>query len=502
MEETSKKANLKKNFIYNLLSQVLTLIVPLVTSPYLARILLEEGNGRYSYTFSIITYFILFSNLGFTVYGQREISRERDNIAKQKQVFIEIALLRGIFTIISLFALLSILFFVGFGEKYNNLILVETTNLFAVFIDFNYFYQGREDFKSLAIKNIIIRIIGITTVFLFVKTSNDVWIYALCIGLNALFCNALLIPKIIKVYKNVKIEKISIWKHLKPSFLIFLPTLAVTIYSVFDKSMIGFLAKNSDYENGCYEQAYKINSIALSFVTAISPIFVPRNAIDYKNGDYDEVRNHMYSASNYIWLIGTPLLVGMITLSSNLSSWFLGDGYVEVPLLLSIMACRFIFSGFGTLFGDTYFIPIGKEKYPTYATFISAAVNIVLNLILIPHLGAIGAAISTAVCEFLVTFILAILIVKDKTISLKKILLSSIKYIFSALLMGIVVYFVNTKFQYSIMSFALCTLIGAIVYFVFLFLLKSSFVIDNFNKVITKINNKINIIFDKMDNER
>lgn len=502
MEEIGKKINLKKNFIYNLISQIFSMIVPLITAPYLARVLLEEGNGRYSFTYSIITYFILFSSLGFNIYGQREISKNRDNITAQKRIFLEISIIRCIFTLISLTALFAFLFFVGFGEKYNTLILIESINVFAVIFDFNFFYQGREDFKSLAIRNILTRIIGLITVFLFVKTSDDVWIYALCIGLNTLICNLALIPKIVNSYKGIEIGQMHLMYHLRPAFLIFLPTLAVTIYSVFDKSMIGWLASNADYENGCYEQAYKINSIALTLVTVISPIFIPRNAVDYKNQNYDGLREHMYVLSNYVWMIGTPLIVGMITLSSNLSSWFLGSGYEEVPLLLNIMSCRFLVSGFGTVFGDTFFIPIGKEKYPTIATFAAAGLNVGLNFILIPRFGALGAAITTAVSELVVTSILVGLVVHNKIVSVKKIFFMSFKYIISALIMFVPIYFINSKMSYSVVSFLICVLVGFCVYYAALILLKTNFVVRITKMVCNKISEKFNKVFDKVDEGR
>lgn len=474
----NKNNSLKQNFFYNLISQVLTLIVPIITTPYLARILQEKGNGQYSYTFSIITYFILFANLGFSVYGQRELSKYRDDLTLQKTSFFEIFFLRLIFTVISLAILFLLSFFIGFGSNYDLLIRIESLNVIAVIFDFTFFYQGNEDFKSIAFKNILVKTITIICVFLFVKEQSDVWAYALIIGLNTLFTNIIMIPRIIRFYHKIPICHLSIIRHLKPAILIFLPTLAVTIYSVFDKTMIGLLALNPDYENGCYEQAYKINSLILTLVVVISPIYIPRNAYDYSTGNFDALKNHMYFAANYVWFISVPLVVGMVLLSSNLCSWFLGEGYNEVPLLLKIMSLRFIVSGFGTLFGDMYFIPIGKEKYPTVATFFAAGLNVVLNYFLIQKMGATGAAITTAVSEFAVTMILAFLIFKEHRLSIKKILFISWKYFFAAIVMAVPVYFLNKYMPFSALSFFIAVFVGGISYITFLLLIHDQFVLS------------------------
>ena len=159
-------------------------------------------------------------------------------------------------------------------------------------------------------------------------------------------------PYIFNKTQRISIHDLHIWHHFVPALLIFLPTLAVTIYSVLDKTMIGVLSKNPDYDNGCYEKAYQLNSVILLLVTVISPVMIPRNAHDYAVGDMKSLEQHLDFSINYTWLIGTPLIVGVSVLCYSLSSWFLGPGYDEVPLLLQIMSVRFVFSGISVAFGD------------------------------------------------------------------------------------------------------------------------------------------------------
>ncbi|MCD7728664.1 MAG: polysaccharide biosynthesis C-terminal domain-containing protein [Clostridia bacterium] len=493
------KSSLSANFIYNFISQVLTLIVPLITTPYIARILHEEGNGQYSYAASIITYFILIANLGFTTYGQREMAKCGDDAEKKRQTFWSIVVARSFSTIISLGALFAILYTVGFGESYNTIILVLSIQVVAVIFDLQFYYQGIENFKSLAIRSIIMKVAGLIAIFVFVKSEDDVWVYALCLSVITICSNFIMWPSALKDLGFFKKGDLSFKTHYKGTLLIFLPALAVTIYSVCDKTMIGLLSSNPDYDNGCYEQAYKINSVALLLVTIIDQVFVSRNANELGNGNIEGLKNNIYFACNYVWLVGCALIAGFAVLSGNLSSWFLGDGYTEVPLLMQIMSVRFICSGLGNIFGNELFIVIGKEKYTFIATIIAAVINFPLNAVLIIPFGAVGAAIATAVAEFLVTLVYIIILIKRKDVSVKKIIFMSWKYILSAVVMFVVIYFIQSAMNYSIGSFILITVIGCVVYGAMLLVLRDKFFISLIKFAFDKVKSIIKRIKTKKD---
>lgn len=489
-EKVVKKRSIKSNFIFNFISQILTLMIPLVTAPYIARVLQEEGNGRYSYSLSIVMYFIIFASLGFDMYGQRQIAQYQDDKEDKSKIFWEIVILRGIFTVISLVVLYSIIFTIGFGEKYTTLILILSIQVIAIPFDIQFLFRGEEDFKTIAIRSIILKILGLICVFVFVKSENDTWIYCLCLSLSVVISNIVMWFDIFRRIKIIKITQLSLTRHLIPSLLIFLPTLAITVYSVFDKTMIGLLASNPDYENGCYEQAYKLNSVALVPVTVISSVMTSRNAYDFKIGNIGEVKRHIYYSCNYVWLIGLPLIVGFAVLSKNLSSWFLGEGYDEVPTLLVIMSVRFIFSGLGVVFGDQFFLAIGKEKYITIATSIVAVLNVVLNYFLIPPYGATGAAIATAISEITVTTILVIFVIKGKYASIFRVLLLSWKYVIASAIMFVPIYFMQKFMGYSVLSFLLITLVGILVYFITLLCLRDKFLINNIKNIFSLLKSK------------
>lgn len=486
-EESVKKHGLKANFIFNFISQILTLCIPLITTPYLARVLLETGNGQYSYSLSIITYFILFANLGFDIYGQRQIAAYQNDKEQKSRIFWELFFLKCITTAVSLVVFCCIAFTVGFGKSYQKLILILAIQIVVVPFDIQFLYRGDEDFASIAVRTIVMKLIALVCIFLFVKNSSHTWIYALIMSMSVVASNAVIWLTVCKRIQLVKIKSLHLKRHIKPTLLIFLPTLAVTVYSVFDKTMIGLLAKNPDYENGCYEQAYKLNSVALLATTIISSVMVSRNAYDYAGGNIESVRHHLYQASSYVWMMGLPLIVGFTVLSENLSSWFLGSGYQEVPLLLKIMSVRFIVSGFGEIFGNQLFIAIKKEKYPMIASFIGAGVNLLLNFLLIPKYGAVGAAIATAVCEVTVTFTLAILVIKNKHLSMLKVVARSWKYLIAAVVMFVPLFLTNRYLPYAVWSFIVESVIGCLVYFLVLLILHDTFMTINLKIVLNSI---------------
>lgn len=478
-EKATKQQGLKANFVYNFISQILTLLIPLITTPYLARVLHESGNGQISYATSIITYFTLFATLGFDTYGQRQIAACRNDKEKKSRIFWEICILKTCCALMALVILYAILFTAGFGESYNFLILLLSIQVIAVPFDIQFLFRGDEDFRSIAIRTIVMRLIGLVCIFVFVKDEGDTWVYALCFSVSMLAANLVMWPSVVRRVQRCKLKTLSLREHIKPSVLIFLPMVATTIYSVFDKTMIGLLAENPDYENGCYEQAYKINSVALLLITVISPVMMSRNAHDYKSGDMDSLKRHLQFASSYIWMMGIPLIVGFGVLSENLRSWYLGDGYAEVPALLMVMSVRFIASGFGDLFGSQLFFAIGKEKYPLISSFAAAAVNLGLNYFLIPLYGAMGAAIATAICEILSMIILAIFAYRLHIVSFRKILFSGWKYLIAAGIMFVPIFFMQRALGSAIWTFVVIMLVGVITYALALFLLRDKFFLDN-----------------------
>lgn len=479
--------SLKANYFYNFIGQILVLIIPLITTPYLARILLETGNGQIAFSETVISYFVIGASLGFSLYGQRQIARFQNDSYERSKVFYEIVLVRFLFVISSCFLLLLTNSFSLYGYSYRKLIYIYVLQVVAVAFDFNFFVQGLEDFKTIALRTVLVKIVSLIFIFLFVKESTDAWIYSLIYCLSIVFSNLLIVPKISKNVIKVKFNQLEFKKHLFPAFIIFLPTLSATIYSSLDKIMIRYLCENPDYHNGCYSQALKINQTMLVLVLVINSIMIARNSKLFQENNITQIKSNVQLAYKYVIHLGVPLICGMAITANNLCSWFLGDGYKEVPILLSIMGTRFITSGIASVYGDQLFISIGKEKITTIAHITTGVVNLLLNFIFIPWLGAIGGAITTAICEFVDFIILFFMTVKFKYIDAKQFLASFIKPIIASLVMTCCIFYIERAVHYSIWSFLLIALVGFTIYIIVLFLLKDDFALLTYKKFIYPI---------------
>lgn len=488
-----RKQSLKKNYIYNFISHILTLIIPLITTPYLARIFREAGNGQITFANNIISYFTMLASLGFLTYGQREIAKYQDDAYMRSKTFWEIMIVRGILSVVSFLILLVTTYSGLYGSSYNTLIMLFSIQIIAVIFDVNFYYQGMEDFKGVATRAIIIRGTCLALIFLLVKKESDIWIYALIYSASFLLANMLMCTKMFKSIQKVKFSELRFKCHLLPSLTFFLPIFTATIYASLNKLMIGYLAVNPDYENGCYGQALKLNQTILILVTVIDSVMIARNFRDYAAKKYDELKNHLYFACNYVIHLGIPLIFGICVLSKSLSAWFLGKGYEIVPLLLNILSVKFIMSGLICVFGSQLFIVIGKEKNPTASHSIAAVSNLILNFIFIPKYGAIGAAITLAIAESIDCLVLAVMAFRGGYLSWKKIAKMFIKPVIGAVAMYVVIYKLNEYFIYNMITFLFITAVGAAVYGITLLLIKDEFAGFVLQKYVKPLWNKVKV---------
>ena len=267
------KKSIAKNYVYNLIYQILTIVTPLITTPYIARVLGVENNGIYGYVFSIVGYFYMFGSLGVAIYGQREIAYLQDDVEKRSKVFCEIIIVKFISYFLSI-ALFALLFCIKgqYVEIYRILILYLLSGMF----DIVWFFQGLENFRIIAIRNIIIKTISIILVFVIVKSTNDLWIYILLYTLGELVASLSLWPIVLKKIK-VSYKDLSIKRHVKPIMLLFFPQIAIQIYLVCDKTMIGLITNNIS-EVAYYDQAQKIIRAIILIITSLGAVMSSRNA--------------------------------------------------------------------------------------------------------------------------------------------------------------------------------------------------------------------------------
>lgn len=481
-----KENSLKKNYIYNLIYQLLIIILPLITTPYLSRVLGADGVGIYSYTLSITTYFVLFGSLGVAMYGQREIAYIRDDSNKKSLAFWEILFLRFITMAISL--VIFIFIFALGKNNYNLYYKILIIEIIANSLDISWFFQGMEEFKKTITRNIIVKIIGVICIFLFIKRAEHLWLYVLIYVLSNLLGNLSLWLYLPKYLTKIKLSNLNIKKHILPTINLFIPQIAMQVYLVLDKTMLGNILGDMS-EVGNYEQAQKIIKTALTIVTSLGTVVAPRIANIISNNNNKDIHNYLENSFRFVWLLGFPIMMGVMATSRTLVPWFLGDGYEKSILLLMVGAPLILAIGLNNVTGIQYLIPAKKQNLYTKSVVIAAVFNFILNLLLIPWLKSAGALIASVIAEFSIVIVQLIDVRKDFDIKIA--FKNSLKYIVSGVVMFIPTYILGLYFKASIITTLLQVALGTLVYGIMLLILKDSFVLGILKNLISKIfNNK------------
>ena len=481
------KKSIGKNYLYNMFYEILKIVVPLITTPYLSRVLGAEKIGIYSYTLSITTYFILFGSLGVAMYGQREIAYLQDNKHERSKTFFEILIMRFITLGISL--LIFYFTFASHGQysMYYKILLLE---IIANAIDISWFFQGLEEFKKTVIRNSLVKIISVICIFLFVKTQEDLAKYFFIYVLSTFLGNASLWMYLPKYVEKIKFSELKIFRHFKPTIGLFIPQIAVQVYTVLDKTMIGSIIDDKS-EVGFYEQAQKIIKLLLTVATSLGTVMIPRMAHTFAKGDNEKLKNYMRKSFQFVLILAFPLMFGVCSVANKFVPVFYGAGYEKVVYILIVISPILLAIGLSNVIGSQYLLPTKKQKEYTTSVVIGAIVNFSLNLILINLWQSIGASIATVIAECAVTatqfyFVRKEFSIVDVIKIAKNYLIASIAMFFASVTIGS---FINN----NIVSIIVQAITGAATYLIILLLLKDELVFEVKSLIKNKISIKQNI---------
>ena len=475
------KKSIVKNYIYNLIYQMLTIVLPLVTTPYLSRVLGAGPIGIYGYTLSIITYFILFGSLGIAMYGQREIAYVQDKKEEQSKTFWEIVIFRIITMTIALIVFYLTFCLKGEYSLYYKILILE---LIANAIDISWYFQGVEDFGKTVVRNIIVKSLSLVCIFIFIKSPEDLWKYFLIYTVANVFGNLTMWMYIPEILPKVRLKDLNLIKHIKPTLALFVPQIATQIYVVLDKTMVGNITGNMS-EVGYYEQAQKIVKALMLIVTALGTVMSSRIANTYALKKDNEIKKYLEKSFNAVWFLGIPITLGLIAITPKMVPWFYGDGFNSVIPLLIATSPIILIIGLSNVTGSQYLIQVGNQRVFTISVTTGAVVNVIFNFILINMLGTIGAVISSNLAEISV-LVVQLYYLREK-IKIKNIFKNSWKYIISGIIMSIVVYAISIKMNTSCINTLIQICIGGILYFILLIIFKEQFINEIINKILNNI---------------
>lgn len=498
-----KQKSAKKNYFYNLVYQFLLLIAPLITTPYISRVIGVSGVGQYSFTYSITSYFVLLASLGFGFYAQREIARHDSSKKNQSILFWEIMICKFLSMGLALCIDLALIF-AGVYQEYTLLMKLLLINIVSTFFDVSFFFQGREEFGLLALVNSIAKILGVVCIFVFVKSENDLWLYAIfqsAIMALPYFVLFFFLPKRLE---KVSLSELHFTRHLVPTLRLFVPTIAASIYTMLDRTLIGLMVtgektiigedgveivkKISDLENGYYEQAEKIVKMAMTVITSLGTVMIPRNSKEIASGHVDKFIENIYKSLRFAFFLGVPIFLGLLAVANNFCPWFFGEGYEKVPALMMIFSPIVLIIGLSNVLGLQCLIPEKQDGKFTIAITCGAIINLCLNLIFIPFYQSFGAAIASVIAESIVTATMFVFV--RKQISFVKAIKTSWKYFVAGSVMFIAVFTTQHFLTPSLLYTCLLVLEGVAIYALMLLLLKDSAFLSIGKNILSRLKRK------------
>ena len=471
--------SVRENYAYNLIYQILTLLTPLITTPYIARVLGTGGVGIQSYTSSVVQYFSILAALGTASYGQREIARNRDDREARSRVFWEIELLCAGTTALCLMAWMAV---IAFSEDYGPYYGVLTMTLAAVAFDISWMFGGMEQYRIIVIRNTAIKLAGIAMMFLFVRDGGDLLLYIALLAATGLLGNISMWACLRQFVDPVDIRSLKIRRHMKEVLVYFVPTIATSVYTILDKTMIGWFSGSDKSENGYYEYATGFVNMAKILIISFNAVMSARMSYLFGAGRQEEIRRRIGESVDFVLLLGLPITFGLAGIAACFVPWFLGGQYSPVIRLLWLCSPLVLIVGFSDCMGSQILTPCGKRAQSARVIVAGACANACMNLLLIPRLGAMGAALASVLAETMITglyFRLCRGYIRPGMIAA-----GGIKRLAAALVMfGAVVWFGNLRGPGPLTT-AVQVAGGACVYFVMLLILGDKTVLGQLRRIL------------------
>ena len=454
-----------KNYLYNLSYQILTIILPIITVPYVTRIFTSEDLGNYGFYNSIVSYFSLFAMLGIGIYGTKQIAAAR-NVSS---TFWNIYAIQLTASILALFVYVITL--VSIPKMSGMVPIILGIVLLTKMIDISWLFTGKEDFKKITLRNTMVKVAGVISIFTFIKSSEDLYLYIFLIVIFDFLGQFVMWIPAKKFIKCPSFDTKIIKKNLHPIVLLFLPQVAISLYVVLDRTLLGLLGSYSDV--GIYEQGQKLTSILLTVVSSLGAVMLPRVANLLSERKEKEAQNMVRFSFILYNLIIFPMIFGLIAINEIFVKLFLGQNFQDVKYVLYIIVFNIMFIGWTNILGYQVLVVRNKNKEFMLSTTIPAIVSVAVNIAVIPFFGYIGASITSVVVE---TLVFAIQWYYSRNIINKNLLFNKdlAKIILSSLVMfGAVMLCKMTIALEGVTGLVTYLAIGGISYLGMIFLLKT-----------------------------
>lgn len=454
-----KNNKLVSNLLFQTAYQILVIFLPFITTPYIARALGRINSGIYSYSYTIADYFVIFAMLGINSYGCREIAKAKDKSREELSIVFS-----GMLEIHILLSILSVLVYgiyvLLFVRDYKQIFLIQTLWVFSALFDINWFFFGVEEFRITVIRNTIVKMVTIILIFTLVKSEQDLMLYTLIMSASTVFSNLLVWAFLPQYASFVWVPFGKACKHLKPMAILFVAVIATSLYRMIDKVMLGQMSTMS--ELGCYEYADKIIRIPVALITAVGNVMLPRISVLVEKKDAQAAERYLDMSSQLILALTVAIAFGIAGIAEEFVVLFLGDAYSDTTVFVKILAISIPFMGWNNLIRTQVLMPNTLDKIYTWAVWSGAILNVIMNYLLIPLIGASGAAVATVLCYFVVGCGQTLPIIKR--FHLYKYIVNGAVPVLCGILMYSTVRFVGRLLGGSILGVCTEILVGAFVF--------------------------------------
>lgn len=458
MSNEIKAQSVKKNFTFQILYQIVILVIPLVVSPYLTRTLGDTALGIYSYTYSIAYYFVMFAMLGISRHGQRIIAARRDDKQLLAKTFWSLYFVHAIFSVIAVLAF--IIFVLIWGGEYSSTYTIQIIYVASALFDITWLFYGLENFKSVVIKNFVLKIAECIAIFCFVKTNNDLWLYTLIMSLSICLGQAVMFPQAIKYIKPVKFSVDNVKEHFKPLFVLFIAVVAASSYTIFNKTLLGLMSTTENV--AYYEYSNKIINIPKTIISVICTVMFPRACSSIAKGDIQGAQKYMDYSLHFTCFLGLGAIFGLCGISNLFAVLYYGEDFAICGDVIIALAPNIFIIELGNIIRTQYMVPNHMDMHLNICYIINAIINLTLSIILIPILGIYGAIIGTVAAE--ISGIIYQLILCRKFLKYSKVIKSMIPYIIAGIAMFGIIYLIRMYMNSSIIDLCIQFLAGGLVY--------------------------------------
>ncbi|WP_386693258.1 MULTISPECIES: flippase [unclassified Lonepinella] len=474
--------SVKKNFVFNIINTITGILFPIVTLPYVFRVLVPEGIGTIDFLNAFVNYLLLIASLGIPIYAVKEVAKYRDDEQLKRKITVELFLLGVILSIVAYVVVFILAQTIPQIKTNETIFYILSLSIIFNALGVQWFFQAIEDFAFITIRAILVRLVAIVLIFLFVKNEDDLINYALILVFSSVGNNLFNIVRMYKYIPNFADyfnKDLNLKRHIQPALQLFTLNIIISLYVNLDAIMLGFY--KGEEAVGYYSAAIKFYRVVLTLVTSLGIVLLPRMSNLVQHNNKNEFARLAEKSILFTSFTSIPLTCMMIILAPNIIMVFSGRLYEPSILVLQMLSPIILLAGLTNVFGIQMLYPLNKQKLVIYSVSIGAIICLTLNVFLIPQYGIYGAAFSTLLAEVSV-FLFQIFCIRT-IISFNRLRSSILNYLIGTVLIVITI-IMCWQFDFvDAISLILYPVVAGIVYLSFLIYKKDKVVVEILNSV-------------------